>query len=74
MAYIDFKVIHKWNNDKDASWQATDGKTTILFTTSKSYDKIGVLYTVECSKTGYFQEYGIGPVKHRIKQLFSQTN
>lgn len=43
---------------------------TIPFVATKTSDKIGTLYTIECSLTGYFQEYGMNAVKSRLSTAF----
>ena len=68
---ITFIKSNKWNNGNEAVMQATNGKRTIVFSYTKKKDQIGILYVVECTACGYFEEYGISKVKERIKNLFN---
>lgn len=69
MTSILFRLINKWGKSK--LYHATNGDLVIPFTVEHTKDKIGILYRVECSKCGYFEEYGMGAVKERISKLFN---
>jgi len=65
---VAFKKIMQFS---DATlYHASFDGVTIPFEVETTKDRIGTLYTIECSICGRFQEYGMKKVKERISNLF----
>lgn len=68
--YIVFKKINSWDNT--TLYHAISDNLTIPVTAERKTDKIGVLYCVECSLTGYFEVYGIKALKSKIVESINE--
>jgi len=58
--------VSNWDNNKSGVYHLHHENHVIPFEFTKKSDKKGVLYCVNCSLTGYFEEYSLKKVKDKI--------
>jgi hypothetical protein len=58
--------VSSWDKGNKGVYQLHYNNIVIPFEFQKKIDKKRTLYCVECSLTGYFEEYGLNNVKTKI--------